>query len=77
MNSSPVNKQSQYRSLERERESVCLARLELPGELGIDRLSVMFEVTAGRILVATVQDLLTQETLVTRQSIDRSVNLIL
>jgi molecular chaperone DnaK (HSP70) len=69
MNSSPVNKQSQYRSLERERDSVCLARLELPGELGVDRIAVAFAVTEHRILVATVTDLLTNKVLVREGSI--------
>ena len=69
MNSSPVNKQSQYRSLERERNSVCLARLEPPGELGIDRIAVEFAVTEHRILVVTVTDLLTNRVLVKEGSI--------
>ena len=69
MNSSPVNKQSQYRSLERERNSVCLARLEPPGELGIDRIAVEFAVTEHRILVVTVTDLLTNKVLVKLGSI--------
>jgi hypothetical protein len=69
MNSSPVNKQSQYRSLERERNSVCLARLEPPGELGIDRIAVEFAVTEQRILVVTVTDLLTNKVLVKEGSI--------
>lgn len=77
MNSSPVNKQSQYRSLERdshsetlcERNSVCLARLEPPGELGIDRIAVEFAVTEHRVLVVTVTDLLTNRVLVKEGSI--------
>jgi len=69
MNSSPVNKQSQYRSLERDRNSVCLARLEPPGELGIDRIAVEFAVTEHRILVVTVTDLLTNRVLVKDDSI--------
>jgi molecular chaperone DnaK (HSP70) len=77
MSSIPVNKQSQYRSLERdshsetlcERNSVCLARLEPPGELGIDRIAVEFAVTEQRILVVTVTDLFTNRVLVERGSI--------
>ncbi len=64
MSSSPVNKQSQYRSLERDHDSVCLARLETPGEIGIDRLAVEFAVTEHRILVGTITDLLTTKVLV-------------
>jgi molecular chaperone DnaK (HSP70) len=69
MNSTAVNKQSQYRSLERDRNSVCLAKLEPSGVLGVDRISVEFAVTEYRILVVTVTDLLTNKILVREGSI--------
>jgi molecular chaperone DnaK (HSP70) len=69
MNSSPVHQQTQYRSLERDHNSVCLAKLEPPGELGIDRLAVDFAITDQRMLVVTVTDLLTNQVLVQQQSI--------
>ena len=63
MSSSAVNKQSQYRSLDRSQDCI-LARLEPPGKLGINRISVNFAITEHRILVATVTDLLTNRVLV-------------
>jgi molecular chaperone DnaK (HSP70) len=69
MSSTPLRQQETYRSLERDREQVCLARLEPPGQLGIDRLAVDFEVTEHRILVATVLDLLTERVLVDKRAI--------
>ncbi|MEP0935557.1 Hsp70 family protein [Leptolyngbya sp. NM2-A1] len=69
MSSAPLRQQETYRSLELNREQVCMARLEPPGQLGIDRLAVEFEVTEHRILVATVQDLLTGKVLVERGAI--------
>lgn len=69
MSSSPLRKQETYRSLERDHDRVCVARLDPPGQVGIDRLSVLFEVTEHRILVATVRDLLTDRVLVERGAI--------
>jgi molecular chaperone DnaK (HSP70) len=69
MNSSPLRKQETYRSLERNHDRVCVARLDPPGQVGIDRLSVLFEVTEHRILVATVRDLLTNRVLLERGAI--------
>jgi molecular chaperone DnaK (HSP70) len=69
MSSTPLRQQETYRSLERNHEQVCMARLEPPGQLGIDRLSVEFEVTEHRILVATIRDLLTGVVLVERGAI--------
>jgi molecular chaperone DnaK (HSP70) len=45
----------------------CIASLSPAGQLGIDRISVEFAVTADRRLVATVEDLLTQKRLLDRQ----------
>lgn len=69
MNSTLLRQQETYRSLERNHEKVCMARLEPPGKVGIDRLAVEFEVTEHRILVTTVRDLLTQRVLVERGAI--------
>lgn len=69
MSSTPLRQQETYRSLERNHEQVCMARLVPPGQLGIDRLAVEFEVTEHRILVATVRDLLTGVVLVERGAI--------
>jgi molecular chaperone DnaK (HSP70) len=69
MSSTPLRHQETYRSLERNHEQVCMARLEPPGQLGIDRLAVEFEVTEHRILVTTVRDLLTGAVLVERGAI--------
>jgi molecular chaperone DnaK (HSP70) len=69
MSSTPLRQQETYRSLERNHEQVCMARLDPPGQLGIDRLAVEFEVTEHRILVATVRDLLTGSVLVERGAI--------
>ncbi len=52
-----------------DRNSVCLARLEPAGELGIDRIAVKFAVTEHRVLVVTVTDLLTHRVLVKDGSI--------
>jgi molecular chaperone DnaK (HSP70) len=69
MTSSQLLKHSAYRSLESEHRSVCIARLDPPGEIGIDRVSVEFEVNEKRILLATVKDLLTGKLLVDKQAI--------
>lgn len=69
MSSTPLRQQETYRSLERNHEQVCVARLEPPGQLGIDRLAVEFEVSEHRILIATVRDLLTGVVLVEREAI--------
>lgn len=69
MTSVPLTKQETYRSLETSREQVCVARLDPPGQVGVDRIAVQFEVTEQRILVATVRDLLTDRILVDREAI--------
>jgi hypothetical protein len=69
MTSSQLLKHSAYRSLETHHQSVCIAHLDPPGELGIDRVSVEFEVDEKRVLLATVTDLLTGKLLVAKQAI--------
>lgn len=69
MTSTPLQKQDIYRSLESQQHSVCVAHLDPPGHIGIDRISVWFEVTEQRILIATVKDLLTHQVLVEREAI--------
>ncbi|MGK7875541.1 MAG: Hsp70 family protein [Xenococcaceae cyanobacterium] len=69
MTSSELHQQSKYRSLESHHEQVCVAHLEPPGQLGIDRIVVQFEVNEQRVLLATVKDLLTGRVLVERGAI--------
>jgi molecular chaperone DnaK (HSP70) len=69
MTSSSLNRQESYRSLDTAHDQVCVARLEPPGQLGVDRVVVQFEVTAERVLVATVRDLVTQSLLVDKKAI--------
>jgi molecular chaperone DnaK (HSP70) len=61
---SQLNRESAFRSLGSGTGEICLARLEPPGQLGVDRIVVQFEVTGDRRLVATVRDLVTQQVLV-------------
>lgn len=69
MTSSKLNKQTEYRSLESDRGKVCVAHLNPPGQVGIDRISVQFEVNEKRVLLATVRDLLTGKLLVKKRAI--------
>ncbi|BAU15473.1 heat shock protein 70 [Leptolyngbya sp. NIES-3755] len=69
MSSTPLRQQETYRSLDRDRNQVCVARLDPPGQLGIDRISVELQVTEHRILTATIRDLLTQTVLVQESAI--------
>ncbi|MCU0543690.1 MAG: Hsp70 family protein [Oscillatoriaceae cyanobacterium Prado104] len=69
MTSTLLNKHSDFRSLESHHQQVCVAHLNPPGVLGIDRVSVSFEVDERRVLLATVRDLVTGETLVNRGAI--------
>ena len=69
MTSLPMRQQETYRSLQSQHELVCVAHLNPPGQVGSDRISVQFEVTDQRVLMATVRDLLTQQILVERGAI--------
>lgn len=69
MTSSQLSKQAAYRSLDSDREQVCVAHLDPPGQVGIDRISVQFEVDERRVLVATVKDLQTGKLLVEKGAI--------
>lgn len=69
MTSSLLNKQTNFRSLESHHQEVCVAHLNPPGVLGIDRVSVSFEVDERRVLLATVRDLVTGEVLVDKGAI--------
>ena len=69
MTSSQLRRQDEYRSLESHHQQVCVAHLEPPGEVGVDRISVYFEVDTQRTLLATVKDLLTGKVLVDRSAI--------
>lgn len=69
MTSKGVSQKEVYRSLESHHEEVCLAYLDPPGMLGMDRLCVDFEVNENRLLLATVKDLFTDKILVEKQAI--------
>jgi len=69
MTSSALNIRKEYRSLNTHHQEVCVANLEPPGETGMDRVSVSFEVDERRVLLATVKDLLTGKVLVEREAI--------
>ncbi|HEY9707668.1 MAG TPA: Hsp70 family protein [Oculatellaceae cyanobacterium] len=69
MTSSHLNQQSCFRSLSGTQNQVCVAHLEPPGETGVDRIEVNFEVNEQRVLLATVKDLLTRRVLVERGAI--------
>ncbi|MCC3590189.1 Hsp70 family protein [Microcoleus sp. PH2017_28_MFU_U_A] len=69
MTSSLLNKHSDFRSLESHHQQVCVAHLNPPGVLGIDRVSVSFEVDEKRVLLATVRDLVTGKVLVAKGAI--------
>ncbi|MEG4276301.1 Hsp70 family protein [Microcoleus sp. MON1_C1] len=69
MTSSWLNKQTDFRSLDSHHQQVCVAHLNPPGVLGIDRVSVSFEVDERRVLLATVRDLVTGKVLVEKGAI--------
>ncbi|MEG4625581.1 Hsp70 family protein [Microcoleus sp. w1-18aA5] len=69
MTSSWLNKQTDFRSLDSHHQQVCVAHLNPPGVLGIDRISVSFEVDERRVLLATVRDLVTGKVLVEKGAI--------
>lgn len=69
MTSSQLNKQAYFRSLSGSQNQVCIAHLEPPGEAGIDRVEVFFEVNEQRVLLATIKDLLTGRVLGEREVI--------
>jgi molecular chaperone DnaK (HSP70) len=62
-------KREEYRSLDIDHDRVCVAHLNPPGQIGIDRIAVRFEVNEGRVLRATVRDLVTGKTLVDGEAI--------
>ncbi|WP_265263379.1 Hsp70 family protein [Spirulina subsalsa] len=69
MSSSKLHRQSQYRSLDSHHAEVCVAHLNPCGQVGMDRISVEFEVNEQRVLLATVKDLLTEQVLVEKGAI--------
>jgi molecular chaperone DnaK (HSP70) len=69
MTSSTLRQDESYRSLNASHEAVCVARLDPPGQVGVDRVSVEFEVNEQRVLLATVRDLLTHAVLVEQGAI--------
>ena len=69
MTSSHLNRQTCFRSLSGTQNQVCVAHLDPPGETGVDRIEVFFEVNDQRVLLATVKDLLTGRVLVDRGAI--------
>ena len=69
MTSTQLVKQDTYRSLENHHQQVCVAHLDPPGQTGVDRIEVQFEVNEQRVLVVTVKDLLTRRVLVEKGAI--------
>jgi len=69
MTSSELNRLEDFRSLISDGETVCVAHLDPPGQVGIDRITVDFEVNSDRVLIATVRDLLTNKLLVEQAAI--------
>ncbi len=69
MTSSALNQIEHFRSLSQDGQPVCVAHLDPPGEIGMDRISVTFQVNTDRALLATVYDLLTNQILVSAQAI--------
>ena len=69
MTSSNLYQQTCFRSLSGTQNQVCVAHLEPPGETGVDRIEVNFEVNEQRVLLATVKDLLTGKVLVEKGAI--------
>jgi molecular chaperone DnaK (HSP70) len=76
MTSSRLQRQSDFRSLidprhvtTKQNAQVCIAHLNPPGKIGMDRIEVLFEVNEQRALLATVKDIQTQKILVNRGAI--------
>ncbi|WP_019502082.1 Hsp70 family protein [Pseudanabaena sp. PCC 6802] len=76
MTSSRLQQRSDFRSLidprhviAKQNAQVCIAHLDPPGKIGMDRIEVAFEVNEQRALLATVRDLQTQKILVDRGAI--------
>lgn len=69
MTSRQLHRQTDFRSLASHHEQVCVAHLDPPGQIGVDRIEVVFEVNEQRVLLATVKDLVTQRVLVEREAI--------
>jgi len=69
MTSTHLNRQDSFRSLDTNHNQVCVAHLNPPGQVGVDRIAVQFEVNKERVLLATVRDLLTDVVLVERGAI--------
>ena len=57
------------RSLNLDTNQVCIAQLDPLGQIGIDRITVTFEIDDRRVLLATVRDLRTETVLIMRQAI--------
>jgi molecular chaperone DnaK (HSP70) len=80
MSSSHLQKNADFRSLIDARHAkvikehnaqVCIAQLDPPGQVGVDRIDVSFEVNEQRTLLATVKDLQTKQILVNQKAIAR------
>lgn len=69
MTSSRLSVQAAFRPLSIHDDRICVARLDPPGERGVDRVEVQFEINSQRILLATVKDLQTGMVLLDRETI--------
>lgn len=63
MTNAQLNQYTEFRSLQQDDQAVCVAHLDPPGQVGQDRIEVIFEVSRGRVLTATVRDMLTNKVL--------------
>ncbi|MCS6815705.1 MAG: Hsp70 family protein, partial [Cyanobacteria bacterium] len=69
MTSSRFSVQAAFRPLSTHADHICVARLDPPGERGVDRVEVQFEINPQRILLVTVKDLQTGVVLLERETI--------
>lgn len=82
MTSSKLAKQTDFRSLVETKQfslpwqekttttnDVCIAKLSPPGQVGIDRVEILFEVNEKRILLVTIKDLVSGKFLITNRPI--------
>lgn len=69
MSISQLHQHEEYRSLDSKYQQVCVARLNPPGKVKEDRISVEFEVDKERVLLVTVRDKLTGRLLAKKKAI--------
>jgi len=60
MSSGHLQVQEEYRALDNDYQQVCVAHLDPPRKVEVDRISVQFAVDERRVLLTIVEDLLTK-----------------